>query len=81
MNIKKKRLLILFFCFVAFLLPIATAPLTANAADMYVYFGTHSSGPGIGFSLSYFDTETTKCYTIADWFDLTARIQGGLGEV
>jgi 6-phosphogluconolactonase len=28
------------------------------AADMYVYFGTHSSGPGIGFSVAHFDTDT-----------------------
>jgi 6-phosphogluconolactonase len=32
------------------------APLAA--ADMYVYFGTHRSGPGIGFSVAHFDTDT-----------------------
>jgi 6-phosphogluconolactonase len=31
-----------------------------KAADMFVYFGTHSSGPGKGFSLAHFDTETGK---------------------
>jgi 6-phosphogluconolactonase len=25
---------------------------------MYVYFGTHSAGPGIGFSVAHFDTDT-----------------------
>ena len=33
-------------------------PFTAVAADMYVYFGTHVSGVGKGFSLSHFDTDT-----------------------
>ena len=28
------------------------------AADMYVYFGTHSTGPGLGFSIAHFDTDT-----------------------
>ena len=28
------------------------------AADLYVYFGTHRSGPGIGFSIAHFDTDT-----------------------
>ena len=32
--------------------------LSAGAADMFVYFGTHRSGPGIGFSLGHFDTDT-----------------------
>ncbi|HUJ44689.1 MAG TPA: lactonase family protein [Opitutaceae bacterium] len=31
-------------------------PLTA--ADMYVYFGTHRTGPGIGFSVAHFDSDT-----------------------
>jgi 6-phosphogluconolactonase len=44
--------LILPFCLLAF------ATLTVNAADMYVYFGTHRAGPGIGFSLAHFDTDT-----------------------
>ncbi len=42
------------------LLPlIALGALTPRlaAADMYVYFGSHSFGPGIGFSLAHFDTE------------------------
>ena len=30
----------------------------AQATDLLVYFGSHSSGPGIGFSLAHFDTET-----------------------
>jgi 6-phosphogluconolactonase len=32
------------------------APLAA--ADMHVYFGTHRAGPGIGFSVAHFDTDT-----------------------
>jgi 6-phosphogluconolactonase len=32
----------------------------AKAADMFVYFGTHTSGPGKGFSLAHFDTDTGK---------------------
>ncbi len=35
-------------------LPIHSAP----AADTFVYFGSHGSGPGVGFSLARFDTET-----------------------
>ena len=30
----------------------------AVAADTYVFFGTHSAGPGIGFSVGHFDTAT-----------------------
>jgi len=30
----------------------------APATDMFVYFGSHSSGPGAGFSLARFDTAT-----------------------
>jgi len=44
--------------FIPLLAVVALAPSTANAADMYVYFGTHRSGPGIGFSLAHFDTDT-----------------------
>jgi 6-phosphogluconolactonase len=33
-------------------------PMTSRAEDMYVYFGSHSEGPGIGFSLAHFDTDT-----------------------
>ena len=32
--------------------------MPGNGADMFVYFGSHSSGPGIGFSLARFDTDT-----------------------
>jgi 6-phosphogluconolactonase len=31
---------------------------SVHADDMYVYFGTHVVGPGKGFSLSHFDTDT-----------------------
>ena len=41
----------------AALLAIAAAA-TTRAADLFVYFGTHSSGPSIGFSLAHFDTDT-----------------------
>ena len=34
--------------------------LRLAASDMYVYFGSHSHGPGIGFSLAHFDTETGR---------------------
>ena len=34
------------------------AATAASAADMFVYFGTHRSGPNIGFSLAHFDTDT-----------------------
>ena len=44
--------------FIPLLAVVALAPSTANAADMYVYFGTHVSGAGKGFSLSHFDTDT-----------------------
>ncbi|MEO7412207.1 MAG: lactonase family protein [Opitutaceae bacterium] len=30
----------------------------ANGAEMFVYFGSHRSGPGRGFSLARFDTDT-----------------------
>ena len=36
----------------------AFAASLAGGADMYVFFGTHSAGPGIGFSLAHFDTGT-----------------------
>jgi 6-phosphogluconolactonase len=42
------------FSFLACLLLAASA----FAADTFVYFGTHRSGPGIGFSLAHFDTDT-----------------------
>ena len=41
------------------LLALAAAFVPAlTAADMFVYFGTHRSGPGLGFSLAHFDTDT-----------------------
>ena len=41
----------------SFFLAAGVAP-SLPAADMYVYFGTHSSGPGLGFSIAHFDTDT-----------------------
>jgi 6-phosphogluconolactonase len=32
--------------------------LPVQAADMFVYFGTHRSGTNVGFSLAHFDTDT-----------------------
>jgi 6-phosphogluconolactonase len=43
--------------FLAAVISIAAAT-AAPAADMFVYYGTHSSGPNIGFSLGHFDTDT-----------------------
>ena len=43
---------------ISLVLLLVIAALSANAADMYVYFGTHRSGSGIGFSLAHFDTDT-----------------------
>jgi len=43
---------------ISLVLLLVIAALSANAADMYVYFGTQRSGPGIGFSLAHFDTDT-----------------------
>jgi 6-phosphogluconolactonase len=43
----KKLILILLSCLA-----------TASAADMFVFFGTHTTGPGKGFSLAHFDTAT-----------------------
>ena len=37
---------------------VALALLPAAAADLTVYFGTHTAGPGKGFSVSHFDTVT-----------------------
>jgi len=37
---------------------ILSAP--AMAEDMFVYFGSHGSGPHIGFSIAHFDTGTGK---------------------
>jgi len=43
-------------CLLALLVCALVTPL--HAADMYVYFGTNRAGPGIGFSLAHFDTDT-----------------------
>jgi 6-phosphogluconolactonase len=40
----------------ALLATLAFHPL--QAADTFVYFGSHSSAPGAGFSLAHFDTDT-----------------------
>lgn len=45
------------FC-LAVLVTAALWTTTAHAADMFIYFGSHRTGPGIGFSLAHFDTET-----------------------
>ena len=42
----------------ALLLVAAAFAVPLPAADVYVYFGTHSRGPGIGFSVAHFDTDT-----------------------
>jgi 6-phosphogluconolactonase len=42
----------------ALLLAAAAFAVPLPAADVYVYFGTHSAGPGIGFSVAHFDTDT-----------------------
>jgi 6-phosphogluconolactonase len=44
--------------FPATMLALALVSLPAAAADMFVYFGSHRSGPNIGFSLAHFDTDT-----------------------
>jgi 6-phosphogluconolactonase len=56
--VKKKLQLFLSLYFTVFLLTVATLPMSVSAQEMCVYFGTHSSGPGIGFSMSHFNTET-----------------------
>jgi len=43
------------FCLVLFAVPLIRS---VPAADTFVYFGSHSSGPGIGFSRARFDIET-----------------------
>jgi 6-phosphogluconolactonase len=43
---------------VPLLVTAAFAPLPAAAVDLLVYFGTHSTGPGLGFSIAHFDTAT-----------------------
>jgi 6-phosphogluconolactonase len=42
----------------ATLLLLAAAGSALAARDMYVYFGTHRAGPGRGFSLAHFDSDT-----------------------
>ena len=37
---------------------VALALLPATAAELTVYFGTHTAGPGKGFSVSHFNTAT-----------------------
>jgi len=37
---------------------IALSSLPATAMDTFVYFGSHRTGPNIGFSLAHFDTDT-----------------------
>jgi 6-phosphogluconolactonase len=54
MNAKPNRVVHL----ISIVLLLALATLSANGADMYVYFGTRGSGAGKGFSLSHFDTDT-----------------------
>lgn len=41
-------------------LALSLVALSVSATDMFVYFGTQKSGPGIGFSLAHFDTDTGK---------------------
>lgn len=40
------------------LLALLLTSLRTEAADLFVYFGSHRSGPNVGFSLSRFDTAT-----------------------
>ncbi|HUJ10753.1 MAG TPA: lactonase family protein [Verrucomicrobiae bacterium] len=56
MNTKPRRVA----RFTTLALGLILAVWSARAADMYVYFGTHASGPGKGFSLAHFDTDTGK---------------------
>ena len=45
-------------CLLSLVLAAALAPSGATAADTFVFFGTHRSGPGIGFSVAHFNTDT-----------------------
>jgi 6-phosphogluconolactonase len=45
-----------FLTWLAALIISGLAPV--QAADMFVYFGTHRSGTNVGFSLAHFDTDT-----------------------
>ena len=47
---------------IACLAAIAFSSVT-RAADMLVFFGTHISGPGKGFSIAHFDSDTGKITT------------------
>jgi 6-phosphogluconolactonase len=42
----------------AFALGLAATAPAGSAADTFVYFGSHRTGPGIGLSVSHFDTDT-----------------------
>jgi 6-phosphogluconolactonase len=42
----------------AFITAGMLATLRVEAADLFVYFGSHRAGPGLGFSLAHFDTDT-----------------------
>jgi 6-phosphogluconolactonase len=44
--------------FAGFSLGSILVVLPALASDMFVYFGSHRGGPGRGFSLAHFDTDT-----------------------
>jgi 6-phosphogluconolactonase len=46
--------------YITLALGLTLAAWSAHAADMYVYFGTRVSGPGKGFSLAHFYTESGK---------------------
>lgn len=37
---------------------ITASAVTLSAADTFIYFGSHSTGPNAGFSLAHFDTDT-----------------------
>jgi 6-phosphogluconolactonase len=50
---------------------LALGPVAACASDQFVFFGTHVSGPGKGFYLAHFDTDTGVLTTPR--FDLEAK--------
>lgn len=43
---------------IALALGFTAAALDGRAADTLVYFGSHRTGPGVGLSVSHFDTDT-----------------------
>ena len=47
-----------FFVRVAFLVLLVGSVSALTGRDMFVYFGTHRAGPGLGFSLARFDSDT-----------------------